>query len=64
VLQKLIAEKLQKAIQQVLKVRFGSVPRDVSRLLREILDERKLTQLTDIAAGCPDLDAFRAALLA
>jgi hypothetical protein len=62
-LQKLIAEKLNKAIQEVLKVRFGSVPRDVNRHLSEILHERKLTHLIGIAAGCDNLEAFREALL-
>jgi hypothetical protein len=63
-LQKMIAEKLYEAILEALKARFGTVPRDVNRLLREILNERKLTKLTGIAAKCKDLDAFREALLA
>jgi hypothetical protein len=63
-LQKMIAEKLHKAVQEALKARFGSVPRDVNRLLREIRDETKLTQLNGIAAKCPDMEAFREALLA
>ncbi len=63
-LQKWFAEKMHKAIEKVLKARFGSVPRDVTRLLREILDEERLTALNVLAAQCPDLEAFREALLA
>jgi hypothetical protein len=63
-LQKWLAERLHKGILAILKARFGSVPRDVSRLLREVLDEDKLTDLNVLAAQCPDLKAFRDALLA
>jgi hypothetical protein len=62
-LQKMIAEKLRGAIHEALKARFGAVPRDVTRLLGEVLNGRKLTKLTGIAAKCPDIDAFREALL-
>jgi hypothetical protein len=62
VLQRIIAEKLHDAILEALKARFGTVPRDVARLLRGILDERKLMRLTGVAANCRDLDAFRQAL--
>jgi hypothetical protein len=63
-LQKIIAERLHGAIQEALKVRFGAVPRDVTRLLREILNEKTLIKLSGVAAKCPDLEAFREALLA
>jgi hypothetical protein len=63
VLQKLIAKTLHGAIHEALKARFGAVPRDVTRLLGEILNERKLTKLTGVAAKCADLTAFREALL-
>jgi hypothetical protein len=63
VLQKLIAETLHDAIREALKARFGTMPRDVSRLLREIRDAKKLTRLNAIAATCPDMQAFREALL-
>ncbi len=63
-LQKMIAEKLHVAIREALKARFGTVPREVTRLLGEILDERQLTRLNGIAAKCADLQAFREALLA
>jgi hypothetical protein len=62
-LQKLIAEKLHETIHEFLKARFGAVPRDVTRLLREIVEERKLKKLAGVAGKCPDLDAFRDALL-
>ncbi|HTU21688.1 MAG TPA: hypothetical protein VMG10_26865 [Gemmataceae bacterium] len=62
-LQKWLAERLHEAIREVLKARFGTVPRDVNRLLREILDERKLTKLNVLAAKCPNIEAFREALL-
>jgi len=62
-LQKMIAEKLQAALKELLKDRFGPVPRDVTRLLRDILDERKLSKLNVVAAKCPDLETFREALL-
>ncbi len=62
-LQRLVAKSLHVAIQEALKARFGSVPRDVTRLLGDILDERKLHKLNGVAAKCMDLDAFREALL-
>jgi hypothetical protein len=62
-LQKWFAEKIQETILEFLKARFGTVPRDVTRLLREIKSERKLQKLAGIAAKCPDLEAFREALL-
>jgi hypothetical protein len=62
-LQKMLAERSHGHILAFLKARFGAVPRDVTRPLREILNERKLTKLTEIAAKCRDLEAFRQALL-
>jgi hypothetical protein len=63
VLQQLIAESLHEAILEALKARFGTVPREVTRPLRDILNERKLRKLNGVAAKCPDLEAFREALL-
>ncbi|HEY7427766.1 MAG TPA: hypothetical protein VH682_26280 [Gemmataceae bacterium] len=63
-LQKMRADTIHKVILAVLKARFGSVPRDVSRLLLEVLDEEKLTALSVLASQCPDLESFREALLA
>jgi hypothetical protein len=62
-LQKMIAEKLHDVILDALKDRFGTVPRDVTRHLREVIDEKKLRQLIRVANKCPDLEAFREALL-
>lgn len=63
-LMKLIADRFHKTIGRVLKARFGSVPRDVTRLLGEILDEERLSNLNVLAAQCPDMEAFREGLLA
>jgi hypothetical protein len=59
-----LAEPCHKSIEAVLKARFGSVPRDVGKRLRAILDEERLIALTVLAAQCADLKAFREALLA
>ena len=58
-LQKMFAEKLQEVILDVLKDRFGTVPRDVTKLLRALIEEKKLRKLTVLAAKCPDLETFR-----
>lgn len=63
VLQKMLAGTLHKAILAILKDRFGAVPRDVAKLLQEVLAEKKLTALIVLAAKCADLQAFREALL-
>jgi hypothetical protein len=62
-LQRMMAERAHDLIMDLLKDRFGTVPRDVTRQLRAILDEKKLRQFNRLAAKCPDLDAFREALL-
>jgi hypothetical protein len=58
----LMAERSHKLILAALKGRFGSVPRDVTKRLRSVLDEDKLTALNLLAATCPDMAAFRDAL--
>jgi hypothetical protein len=63
-LQKMMANRVHDVIRAVLKARFGAVPRDVTRLLQDVLDDKKLTALSVLAAQCPDLEAFREALLA
>jgi hypothetical protein len=63
VLQEFGARRVQDVIRDALKDRFGSIPRDVGKCLREIIDEKKLRQLSRVANKCPDMDAFRAALL-
>jgi hypothetical protein len=63
-LQKMRAETIQELTFDALKDRFGTVPRDVTRHLRALIDEKKLRQLNRLANKCPDLQAFREALLA
>ena len=63
-LQRMVAEKMQQMILDILKGRFETMPRDVTRLLRAELNERKLRKLGTVAAKCPDLNVFRDALLA
>jgi predicted transposase YdaD len=61
-LQRVRAEVQHGAVLDLLKDRFGAVPRDVTKPLREIIDEKKLRRLVRLAAKCADLDAFREAL--
>jgi hypothetical protein len=63
VLQRFVARRLHEAILDVLKKRFGTAPRDVTKYLRDVIDEKKLKKLNVLAATCPDLEAFREALL-
>lgn len=63
-LKRAIAQRLQEAILNILKDRFDAIPQTVTEPLRGILDETKLFQLHLLAAQCPDLEAFREALLA
>jgi hypothetical protein len=62
-LQRMIAQRFHEAILDVLRARFGTVPRDVTRHLREVIDEQQLRQLNLLAAQCQGLQAFRDALL-
>lgn len=52
----------RKYIRSLLRTRFGDVPSDLTRQLRAIEDQKKLDELHKLAAMCPDLAAFRAAL--
>jgi hypothetical protein len=61
-IQKVKAEAFQDLTLEALKDRFGQVPRDVSRRLREIIDEKRLKKFNRIANKCTDLEAFREAL--
>ena len=63
-LERLIGQQLQQAILDLLKDRFDAVPQNVTEPLREILNQKKLHRLIVLAAKCPDLEAFREALLA
>jgi hypothetical protein len=62
VLQEWKAERSHEHIRDALKYRFDSIPRDVAKRLREIIDEKKLRQLHHVAITCTDMEAFRAAL--
>jgi hypothetical protein len=61
-LQRVQAERSHNLILAVLKARFKAVPRDVTRPLRKIENEKRLTKLNVLASTCADLDVFRAAL--
>jgi hypothetical protein len=63
VLQKLMAKRVHGIILALLKDRFGRVPQNLVKLLGEVVDDRKLTDLSVFAAKCEDLDAFREAIL-
>jgi hypothetical protein len=53
------AEIQQKGIQQVLEVRFGTVPSEVFTSLQPFQDEEQLTNLLRQASVCSSLEAFR-----
>jgi hypothetical protein len=62
-IQRVIAESIHQDILALLKDRFDTVPRTVTKPLREILDEKKLRKLLLLASKCPELETFRQALL-
>ncbi len=62
-LQDLQARIPQKAILELLKKRFGTVPREVRRLLGETKGEDRLVALILAAAECDSMDAFKDQLL-
>jgi hypothetical protein len=57
------ARPTQDAILALLEHRFGTVPAAVTKALKGITKPKRLTELTIAAHECPDLDAFREALL-
>jgi hypothetical protein len=57
------AEAMQGGILAILQDRFGKVPREVPKRLQGEIDEKKLTALAVLAAKCPDIQAYREALL-
>ena len=59
ILQKFVAGRLHEVILDILKVRFGTIPRDVRKQLRGVLDERKLRKFNVLAATCADLQEFQ-----
>lgn len=56
------AEALHDLVIDLLHMRFGKVPRSVTKSLREIIDEKRLRKLNILAVKCRDLEAFRQAL--
>jgi hypothetical protein len=62
-MQKMMAEAHNRATLRILRGRFGTVPRDMTKRLGEIIDEERAADLNVLAAQCPDLQAFRDALL-
>ncbi len=61
-LQRMRAETLHNAILGVLKDRFDTISRDLTKQLRSELDEKKLNKLVIVAGKCRDLDAFARAM--
>jgi hypothetical protein len=53
----------QKAVQKVLKNRFGTIPSDVRRLLAEAKNEKTLERLVDVAMQAESMAAFKEHLL-
>ena len=64
VVQRWKAEAIHNVILAVIRNRFKTIPRDLTKQLREIQDEAKLISLSVVASDCPDLAAFREAILA
>jgi hypothetical protein len=66
ILSELIDEKVtegrQQAVLEVLEARFGPVPLEVVRRVKEVTDADQLSQLIKQAARCPNLETFRQAL--
>jgi hypothetical protein len=52
----------RKYIRSLLRERFGDVPGELTLKLRAIENQKKLDDLLKLAAMCPDLETFRAAL--
>jgi hypothetical protein len=63
-IQRVLAEHDHELILAVLKDRFETVPREVTKCLRAEINEKKLKKLVVLAAKCRSVEAFRDALLA
>jgi len=57
-----VAETKAEAILAVLRARLGPVPTELADAVRRMQNSATLDPLLDVAACCPDLDSFRAAL--
>ena len=53
-------EGRQDSILDLLEARFGEVPVEVARRVRDIHDSARLQQLLKVAKDCPDLVTFQA----
>ncbi len=62
-IQNLLAEKVHQDIVMFLEARFGDVPRDLVEEIESVVDEKQLKGLVPLAGSCPDLDAFRSAMV-
>jgi hypothetical protein len=62
VLRRFVAKRIHRMIFIALEARFGPLPKDVADAVRTITDDATLRQATTLAATCPDLATFRAAL--
>lgn len=60
--QKWKAEAAHELVIDVLKERFGIVPRDLVQRIRKITNEKQLRRLNRHAVTCLDVDSFRTAL--
>jgi hypothetical protein len=58
-IKELMAERTQEVLVRFLQGRFGPVPLAMATQLRKIHSEKKLNDLIDHAARCPDLASFR-----
>lgn len=52
----------RKYVLRVLHQRLGPVPKDVASQLAAIQEQEQRDRLHDVAAVCPDLEAFRKAM--
>jgi hypothetical protein len=62
-IQKVRAEAQHGDILDLLKDRFGKVPREVAEEVARIIDTKKLRRFLILAAKCRDMEAFRVGLL-
>ena len=56
-------EATHENIAMVLEGRFGDVPRDLVEAIASVVDEKRLKGLVRLAGTCPDLVAFRRAVV-
>jgi hypothetical protein len=61
-IQELLAERMHRAILHLLANRFGTLPPEISSLLKAIQDDEKLDDLNIWAWRCTNLEAFQSRL--